>query len=133
VVDELVANIDWAPTVLDIAGVKVPGEVQGASFLPLLKKGNQKTDWRDAVYYHYYEFPQPHHVYPHFGLRTDRYKLVRFYGGVDAWEFYDLKEDPDELNNLYGDGTSEVIVSLKEKLGKLIEQYQDDEAKALMD
>lgn len=133
VVDELVANIDWAPTVLDLAGVKAPAEVQGASFLPLLKKGGQKADWRDAVYYHYYEFPQPHHVYPHFGLRTDRYKLVRFYGGIDTWEFYDLKEDPDELNNLYGDGTNEVITSLKGKLGKLIDQYQDDEAKALMD
>lgn len=133
VVDELVANIDWAPTMLDLAGVKAPAEVQGASFLPLLKKGAQKTDWRDAVYYHYYEFPEPHHVYPHFGLRTDRYKLVRFYGGIDNWEFYDLKEDPDELNNLYGDGTGEVITSLKDKLRKLIEQYQDDEAKALMD
>src|SRR5690606_14770338 len=115
VVEELIANIDWAPTVLDLAGIKAPEEVQGRSFLPLLTREATPTPWRDAVYYHYYEFPQPHHVYPHFGLRTDRYKLVRFYGGADSWELYDLQNDPHELNNIYGEEHRELITSLKKR------------------
>lgn len=133
VIEQLVANIDWAPTLLDLAGVKAPGEVQGKSFLPLLTGKTTDVPWRDAVYYHYYEFPQPHHVYPHFGLRTDRYKLVRFYGGLDNWEFYDLQADPEELNNLYGDGSSEVIQSLKGRLTELINEYDDEEALGLLE
>lgn len=132
VVEELIANIDWAPTVLDLAGIKAPEEVQGRSFLPLLTREATPTPWRDAVYYHYYEFPQPHHVYPHFGLRTDRYKLVRFYGGADSWELYDLQNDPHELNNIYGEEHRELITSLKKRLKELIEEYDDDEARELM-
>lgn len=131
-VDQLVANIDWAPTLLDLAGVKAPSEVQGQSFLPLLKKNSKEVKWRDAVYYHYYEFPEPHHVYPHFGMRTERYKLVRFYGGIDNWEFYDLKNDPGELKNLYGDGSSKTIRALRARLKALAESYEDDEALALL-
>lgn len=128
VVEELIANVDWAPTVLDLAGLTPPAEVQGKSFLPLLSQTKGNAPWRDAVYYHYYEFPRPHHVYPHFGLRTDRYKLVRFYGGIDNWEFYDLEEDPHELKNMYGDGKSELITNLKSRLRELIVEHDDQEA-----
>ncbi len=86
------------------------------------------------MYYHYYEFPEPHHVYPHFGIRTERYKLIRFYGGIDSWELFDLEKDPQELNNLYNDGKSELVVKhLKTSLKKLIIEYKDDEALKLLD
>jgi arylsulfatase A-like enzyme len=133
VVESLIANIDWAPTLLDLAGVKSPDEVQGKSFVPLLSGSSSAVPWRDAVYYHYYEFPEPHRVSPHFGIRTDRYKLVRFYGGSDAWEFYDLQDDPNELNNLYGAGESPQIAALKVRLKELIDEYEDAEALQYLD
>ncbi|GLU55372.1 sulfatase [Dyadobacter frigoris] len=129
-VEQLISNIDWAPTVLDLAGAKIPAEIQGKSFLPLLdKNAKANTPWRDAAYYHYYEFPEPHHVSPHFGVRTKRYKLVRFYGGSDSWELFDLEKDPHELKNVYAQKSNEAIVkSLKQQLKTLIVQYKDDEA-----
>jgi arylsulfatase A-like enzyme len=126
-IDQFMLNIDWAPTFLDMAGVKPPAEMQGVSYLPLLK--NNTKGWRDAVYYHYYEFPQPHHVSPHFGVRTARYKLIRFYGASNSWELFDLKNDPHELKNLYNNSNYQpVIKSLKSTLHKLILQYDDKEA-----
>jgi arylsulfatase A-like enzyme len=129
-VEQMMVNIDWAPTVLDIAGVKIPSVMQGVSIMPLLKAPQiAKVPWRKNVYYHYYEFPQPHHVYPHFGVRTDRYKLVYFYGGVDRWELFDLQKDPDEMANMYGQkGTEKLTQQLKASLKKLMVSYQDDEA-----
>ncbi|HEV7379049.1 MAG TPA: sulfatase/phosphatase domain-containing protein, partial [Dyadobacter sp.] len=97
----------------------------------LLKDQNTtaKSAWRKDAYYHYYEFPEPHHVYPHFGIRTDRYKLAYFYGGADSWELYDLKTDPTEMTNLYGSKNSEKITAdLKSRLKSLMSQYQDSEA-----
>ncbi|PVD51967.1 sulfatase [Terrimonas sp.] len=127
-VNDFVSNIDWAPTVLDIAGVKSPAEIQGQSFLPALKQQTPK-DWRKDFYYHYYEYPQPHHVSPHFGIRTKDYLLVRFYKGVESWELFDLKKDPDELNNVYADVKYQKIVAdLKSRLKKLILQYDDKDA-----
>lgn len=127
-VQPFVANIDWAPTVLDIAGVKSPSEIQGRSFLPLLKQQIPK-DWRKDVYYHYYEYPQPHHVSPHFGIRAKDYLLVRFYKGVESWELFDLKKDPGELHNVYSDAAyQKVITDLKNRLKLLIQQYDDKEA-----
>ena len=129
VVKELAMNIDWAPTLLDVAGLNVPAEMQGKSLKPLLAAKTPATPWRDAVYYHYYEFPQPHHVAPHFGIRTGRYKLIRFYGPRDAWELYDLREDPHELKNRYGEkGYEQLTATLKKKLTTLARQYKDDEA-----
>ncbi|MFT4031936.1 MAG: sulfatase [Siphonobacter sp.] len=130
-VNQLVSNIDWAPTVLDITGTSIPKDIQGESFLPLLKA--QKPAWRDAAYYHYYEFPQPHHVYPHFGVRTDRYTLVHFYGDINTWELFDLQKDPQQLHNLYGQkGYEKITAELKTKLKDLIVKYDDDEALELL-
>jgi hypothetical protein len=118
----LVQNTDFAPTLLDIAGVKVPGDMQGVSLKPLLV--NPSKSVRDAVYYQYFEYPAIHSVKRHYGIRTDRYKLIHFYHDVDVWEFYDLKTDPGEMKNLIGDVKSqETIANLKKQLEKLREQY----------
>jgi len=129
-VNDLIVNIDWAPTVLNIAGAKIPADIQGRSFLPLLDKTvGGKIPWRKEAYYHYYEFPQPHHVHPHFGIRTDRYKLAYFYDGLDSWELYDLEKDPTEINNIYGNKDSKKLTAdLKAKLKQLMIAYKDNEA-----
>ena len=127
-INNLVSNVDWAPTVLDIAGIKTPGEMQGESFLPLLK-GDKAANWRKEVYYHYYEYPEPHHVSPHFGLRTSDYLLIRFYKGVESWELFDLKKDPGELHNVYNDPKyQKTIADLKERLKQQMLKYDDKDA-----
>lgn len=126
-INQIVSNIDWAPTLLNLTGTPIPAYVQGESFLPLLK--GEKAPWRKEAYYHYYEFPQPHHVSPHFGIRTEKYTLARFYGPKDFWELYDIKKDPHNLHNLYGQkGYEAITADLKTKLTKQIQQYKDDEA-----
>ncbi len=131
-VNQMVMNIDFAPTILSIAGLPVPASIQGTSFLPLLQ-GDNIGSWRKAAYYHYYEYPLPHHVSPHFGMRTSEYKLVRFYGPDDAWELYDLKNDPSEMKNIYNERRkSPLMSSLKKQLKDLIMQYQDDEAMEIL-
>ncbi|MCW3466756.1 sulfatase family protein [Chitinophaga nivalis] len=133
-VNQLMLNIDWAPTFLQIAGVKVPADIQGTSFLPLLQTGGKKVAWRKAAYYHYYEFPEPHHVYPHFGIRTEQHTLVYFYGPTHAWELYDLKKDPQQVSNIYGTkGTEQLTISLKQELKKLMVQYQDTAALRILE
>lgn len=123
VVPDVIANIDLAPTVLDIVGVDIPKEVQGKSFFKQLS-GIPNTEWRQSMYYHYYEYPFWHHVQPHYGIRTDRYKLIHFYYDVDVWELYDLKNDPNELNNLIKDKSYQVLISdLKEELNSLKKEY----------
>ncbi len=120
--EDLVQNLDFAETFLDIAGVEVPKDMQGRSIVPLLK-GETPSDWREAVYYHYYEYPAVHAVQRHYGVRTDRYKLIHFYN-IDEWELYDLKSDPDELRNVVNESQyKEVIADLKSKLTDLREQY----------
>ena len=74
--------------------------MQGRSMLPVLA-GKTPADWRKAFYYHYYEYPQPHHVRPHYGLVTDRYKLVHFYFDADYWELFDLRKDPQEMRSVF--------------------------------
>ena len=99
---DLVSNLDFAPTFLEAAGVPLPAAVQGKSLVPVLK-GQTPADWRKSFYYHYYEYPGPHSVARHYGVVTDRYKLVRFYEpGTDYWELFDLKTDPRELTSVYG-------------------------------
>jgi arylsulfatase A-like enzyme len=99
---DIVSNLDFAPTFLEAAGVEVPKDVQGRSLVGVLK-GQTPADWRKSFYYHYYEFPGPHSVHRHYGVVTDRYKLVRFYEPeVSEWELFDLKTDPRELKSVYG-------------------------------
>ena len=86
---------------MDAAGVKVPADIQGRSFLPLLK-GEKPKDWRTSMYYRYYHYPQDHKVQPHYGVRTERYKLI-YFNKIDQWELFDLKTDPHELKNVYAD------------------------------
>lgn len=122
--DDLLLNIDYAPTLLDYAGVDVPEDIQGKSFRPMLE-GQSEEPFRDAIYYHYYEYPFWHNVQPHFGMRTDRYKLIHFYYDVDIWELYDLQSDPNELNNLYGvKGYEAITGELKVRIKELQEEYQ---------
>ena len=121
----LVQNLDYAQTFLEIAGAKQPDDMQGRSLVPLLK-GEKFGGWRDAIYYHYYEYPSVHMVPRQNGVRTDRYKLMRFYQ-FDEWEFYDLKTDPDERTNLYGDPAhADTIAMMKKKLEQLRVHYDDD-------
>ena len=107
-INEMVQNIDFAPTLLELAGVKIPADIQGVSLVPLLK-GEKPANWRDALYYHYYEFPAEHAVRRHYGIRTDRYKLIHFYNDIDTWELYDLHSDPHEMHNLIDDPTYDKV------------------------
>lgn len=124
-IGELVQNIDFAPTFLELAGVEVPEDIHGISLVPLLK-GESPDDWRSSLYYHFYEYPAEHQVMRHFGVRTDRYKLIHFYNDQDFWELYDLQNDPSEMNNLYGSpGYEEITETLKAELVALQEKYDD--------
>ena len=125
-VPELVQNIDYAPTFLDFASVEIPAEIQGKSMKPLLID-DKNTEWRDAVYYHYYEFPNEHAVKKHYGVRTDRYKLIHFYDDIDVWELYDLEKDPNEMSNIFGKAEyAEVQKNMKIRLAELQIEYDDD-------
>ena len=122
---KMIQNIDYAETFLDIAQAAIPDDMQGRSLLPLLK-GESVNDWRDSIYYHYYEYPSVHMVPKHNGIRTERYKLMHFYE-FGEWEFYDLENDPEELNNLYGKTDfAELIETHKAKLASLQDYYDDD-------
>ncbi len=120
--DLLVQNLDIAPTLLHMAGISVPAEMQGNSLRSIWQETDSK--WRDALYYHYYE--KGFGATPHYGIRTDRYKLIHFYDLIDSWEFYDLENDPLEMNNLMDNPEyQEVIDNLKIRLDKLQAQYKE--------
>jgi arylsulfatase A-like enzyme len=123
--NDIVLNLDFAPTFLDLAGVAVPGDMQGHSLRPILHRNTPKN-WRDSMYYHYYEYPAVHSVKRHYGVRTKRYKLIHFYYDIDAWELYDLEKDPNELNNLYDDPAySDIVKQLKTELERLRKEFKD--------
>ena len=135
VVNAMVVNIDFAPTILNIAGVKVPSDMQGKSILPLVNQNKKPTNWRKSMYYHYYEYPDAHRVMPHFGIRGERYKLIHFYGtNGSSWELIDLKNDPTEVKNVYNDPKNKALINqLKKELRGLMLQYNDKEALTILD
>ena len=124
---DLVQNIDFAETFLELAGAPIPANMQGKSLVPLLE-GRTPKDWRKSLYYHYYEYPAVHSVRRHEGVFDSRYKLIRFYGldvpEGEEWELYDLEKDPSEMNNLYNNPEhAEKTNDLKKELERLKEQY----------
>jgi len=121
----MILNVDFAPTLLDAAGVKPPIDVQGRSFLPLLE-GKTPANWRAAMYYRYYH-PGHHNVAAHYGVRTDRYKLI-YFNKLDQWELYDLRKDPREMRNLYSDPAyAKIVEELKKELYRLKKELKDDD------
>ena len=133
-ITEMVQNIDYAPTFLELAGAPVPADIQGVSLLPLLE-GKHPKNWRKSLYYHYYEYPAEHSVRRHYGVRTtDGWKLIHFYPSagerpsqqVDQWEMYDLNADPHEMHNIYGQPAyAKQQKRLQKELVKLQKQYDD--------
>ena len=125
-IERLVQNLDFAPTFLDYAGIETPKEMQGISFRKLVS--GESNEWRDAVYYTYYEYPSVHMVKRHYGVATERYKLMHFYYDIDEWEMYDLETDPSEMKSIYGDPAyAEVQEMLHKKLTELRSSYGDSD------
>ncbi|MGS0527396.1 sulfatase family protein [Zobellia nedashkovskayae] len=128
---DLVQNIDFAETFLDLADAPIPDDMQGKSVVPLLK-GEAPKNWRKSMYYHYYEYPGAHAVRKHEGVANKRYKLIRFYGedvpNGEEWEFYDLEKDPSEMDNIYNSSAAaKQVLEMKKELGKLRVQYAVNE------
>lgn len=123
--DALVQNLDFAPTLLDAAGIDIPADMQGESLMPLLS--GRTEEWsREAVYYHYYEYPGEHTVKRHYGIATKEFKLMHFYHDIDEWELYDLTKDPNEMNNVYDDVAYAAIKhQLETELNALRIKYND--------
>ncbi len=130
----LVQNIDYAPTYLAIAGIEKPEEMSGRSLLPLLE-GGKPANWREYLYYHYYDYPAVHQVRRHDGVRDERYKLIHFYGegagtdpDINCNELYDLIADPHEINNVYGNPQYEAVtVRLQTELDRFRTDLKVDE------
>lgn len=123
--DEMVLNLDLAPTLLDIAGLPIPADMQGKSMLPLAE-GKHNVPWRKDWLYEYYEYPGFENVRPCRGVRTERYKLIDFFLEPEEFELYDLKTDPDEANNLYGKpGYEEITAHLKQRMAELRAETHD--------
>jgi arylsulfatase A-like enzyme len=122
---QLVQNIDFAPTFLEVAGVPVPEDIQGRSLVPLLQAEGAQVEWRDALYFHYYEYPAVHSVARHYGVRTDRFKLIHYYE-LGEWELFDLERDPHELTSAHGDPFyRETVQELNRILEELQAKYED--------
>lgn len=121
--NKLVQNIDFAPTLIDLARLQVPEDVQGRSLVPLLTD-QEPDEWRESLYYHYYEYPGEHRVPRHYGVRTLTHKLIHYYQ-LGEWELFDLQNDPYEVQNRYDDPAfSDVRDALKQELYRLREHYQ---------
>ena len=134
-VDSIVGNVDFAPTMLDFAGIKTPGYMQGRSFKSICETGVEPSNWPNEAYYRYW-MHMAHHDNPgHVGIRTKEWKLIYFYGadyqGLNqtppAWELYNMKNDPFESTNLYDDPKyTETIANLKNRLASLRSSIGDD-------
>ncbi|MCZ6792891.1 MAG: sulfatase-like hydrolase/transferase [Planctomycetota bacterium] len=125
----LVQNLDFAETFLDLAGAEIPGDMQGRSLVPLFK-GESPADWRQSIYYHYYEFPGAHSVRRHLGVRTERHKLIHYYT-IKEWELFDLEKDFDELRSVHADPAyASVRHELEAELKRLQEHYGDTNPEA---
>jgi arylsulfatase A-like enzyme len=123
----MVSNIDLAETFLEIGGVEVPSDMQGRSMVPILK-GKTPANWRKEHYYHYYEYPGSHMVKRHYGISTERYKLIHYYYDIDEWELYDIKADPQEMKNVYNDPFyASVRKQLHKHLKKLMIKFGDSD------
>lgn len=127
-VDSFALNVDYAPTILDLAGLETPADMQGVSLRPLFG-GAKPTEWRTSMYYHYWEYPSSHNVVPHYGIRTERYKLIHHYdtryGGPASWELIDLEKDPEERRNFYDDPDyAELLPQLEAELEQLRQDLQ---------
>lgn len=126
-ISKLVQNLDFAPTFLDYCGVDIPKDIQGESFRKLVS--GETGEWRDAVYYTYYEYPSIHMVKRHYGIATERYKLIHFYYDIDEWELYDLLKDPSEMKSVYNDPAyAGVRKMMHQRLAELREKYGDSDA-----
>ena len=125
---DLVSLLDVAETFVDVAGRPVPPEMQGRSLVPLLK-GERPSNWRDSFYYHYYEYPVPHRVRPHYGVVTDRFKLVHYYhSDIDDWELLDREKDPLEVKNFYNDPAyAKTVKQLHAELERLRKEVKEPE------
>lgn len=126
---EWTVNVDNAPTVLDLVSLPVPEQMQGKSLLPLLTGGS--PEWRSSMYYHYYEFAPPHWVAPHYGIRTEKFKLIDYYT-ENEWELFDLEKDPDEMESQFGEqgaapssDYADIAHQLVEQLSQIRDQYRD--------
>lgn len=125
-IDAMVQNLDFAPTFLDYAGVQIPADIQGESFRKLVD--GETSEWRDAIYYTFYEYPSIHMVKRHYGVRTNRYKLIHFYYDIDEWELYDLEKDPQEMKNVYDDPEyTNVRENMHKRLAEMREKYGDSD------
>jgi arylsulfatase A-like enzyme len=124
--DAIALNVDFAPTLLDAAGVSAPAEMQGRSLLPLVR-GRTPSDWRTSMYYRYYHDPGNHNTRAHYGVRTPTHKLIYFWK-KDQWELFDLTKDPFELHNLYAEpGQEKLIASLKDELQRVKQAVRDND------
>lgn len=135
--DLMTLNTDFAPTFIDYADIPVPEDIQGRSMRPLLN-GKKPSDWRQSVYYRYWMFPNNHDIYAHYGIRTNRYKLIYYYPQAPGlnnstyspekpeWELFDLEKDSGEINSVYDDPAySGIVEELKEKLYELKKEIKD--------
>ena len=128
VIEDLTQNLDFAETFLDYAQAEIPADMQGKSLRPLLENTFRDDTFRDAVYYHYYDYPAFHMVKKHYGVRTKRYKLMHFYDDIDTWELYDLEEDPNEIHNQIDNPEYDKIeTEIRIKLAELQKQYEVNE------
>jgi len=120
----IVLNVDLAPTLLELGGAPIPAGLHGRSALPLLR-GQRPADWRKAMYYRFYE--EAYGVGPHEGVRTERYKLIHFLYGDQAWELYDLEKDPHEMNNVHAaPGGGGVAAELRGEMERLRGELRAD-------